>query len=649
MGALAAVFVRERGRVAAAARVRRLSDALRPFGANSDERCSGSAGLVRRTGEAFTPEDALDRGIVDAGGGRCLLFDGVLHHREELIGALAAGPCEARTWADGTLFARAWERWDAEAALRAEGRFAVVVWDPAQRVLSAVCSPLDSPPLYYSLDRRRAIVATAPRAIFAGSDMPRRLDDARLASSLIGDYRDTRASYYEGVHSLRPGEMLTVTPDAHRVRRYYDPGERAGPVRLPAASDYDDAARELLRRAVGSALRAVETPAILLSGGLDSQTVAVTALEILAGRPGAAPLVSFTGCPEPGWDQRAPAGLPGDEGPSVRKLAERYPALDARYVDAAGLGPDHLLDRLIDLAEMPPRSNALHWWHECRRQARAAGRRTVLNGLWGNATLTHHGRARLAGLLRAGAWRALWREAAALPRGRFGPFSPLLYYAFPAFAPDRLYRAVHRWRFGDRGWTGYSPIHPEFARAMHVDERARAHGFDPYARVARSRRDMQIDMLSFGVSDASTGLAIQTIHDVADRAPLGDRRLAEWCLGLPDEQYLSGGRDRLLVRRLMRGWLPAEVLSAPRAVQGADWRLRLGRRLPRIRETLLAWRCDPAVAGRLDLERLLRLVDTWPAETPLSATDHPDHLLAWPGLFRALVTGRFIQWANEPR
>ena len=61
--------------------------------------------------------------------------------------------------------------------------------------------------------------------------------------------------------------------------------------------------------------------------------------------------------------------------------------------------------------------------------------------------------------------------------------------------------------------------------------------------------------------------------------------------------------------------------------------------------TLERWRDDPAVAGRLDLDRLLRAVDTWPERTPLSARDHPDWLLLR-FLPRALNAGRFIKWVE---
>ena len=644
MSALAAVFCRDGGTPAPDG-LARMSDALRGFGTRGVARCVGAAGLIRRVPESFTPEDASDRGMAEVGDGRLLLFDGFLDHRRDLVGALGLAPHEARDWPDSALFACAWRRWGEDSGLRVEGDFTVLAWDSGRRTLTVLCSPLRPPPLFFSIDRRRAVVASAPCAIFAWGDLPRRLNDPYLASGLILDYGDTRASYYEHVQSLRPGEALTVTPDAHRIRRYYALAERVEPVRLPADPDYVEAAGELLRRAVDSALRATETPSVSLSGGLDSPTVAVTALELLAGKPGRAPLLSFTAVPEPGWDGRVPGGWIGDEGPLVRKLGERYPALDARFVDAAGLDTDHLQMRMIERAELPVRNPGnMHWTHECRRSSRAAGRRTMLTGLSGNATLSFAGFARLASLSCSGRWPTLLREALALPHGRFGPARPLLKHIVPRLLPGWAVR-----RTSAAHWRRHSAIHPEFARRMRVDERAREHRFDAYVPGARSCLEAQIRMVSNPIRQGhgrSARLALRSLHDVADRDPLGDRRLVEWCLGLPEEQYLHRGQSRRLVRRLMRDRLPAEILSARAGLQAADWHLRLGRRLPRLRSTFEAWRRDPEIAGRLDLGRLLRILDTLPATTPLSPADHPDHQVAQVGIDRALATGRFIRWVT---
>jgi asparagine synthase (glutamine-hydrolysing) len=53
--------------------------------------------------------------------------------------------------------------------------------------------------------------------------------------------------------------------------------------------------------------------------------------------------------------------------------------------------------------------------------------------------------------------------------------------------------------------------------------------------------------------------------------PTLDKRVMEFCLAIPDDQYLKDGTDRRLVRRAFAGQLPDEVLRNPRkGLQSAD-------------------------------------------------------------------------------
>ncbi len=645
--ALAAVFLRDGGSVSRE-RVASLSAALRPFGNYVDLWRGGSEALIRRADRSPAARAPEDRQPTAAGDGSLILFAGFLSHRDELAGALRLPPGDTARQSDSALFARAWTRWGRDAVGRVDGEFAVVVWDRPARTLVAACSPWAAPPLCFHVNRRRAVVATAPRGVFGWGDLARRLDDERLSNCLIGHHGDPRRTYYRDVLNLLPGEMLTVTPEAHDIRRYHDP---VAPVRPPRpTANYVEEARHRLREAVRDALCSPELPAILLSGGLDSPAVAVTALEILAESPThqSATLLSFTSHPEPDWDGRAPENRSGDERPLVRELAARYPALDIRFVDAAGLGFDHRLEQTIALAEVPPRNvGNLVWIHESLRTARTAGRRVVLGGDSGNLTLSLTGQERLAELLGTARLREL--------RHAVGPFTgrsvrSLLRHALP-WLPPLFQRAVLR-RLGAPVAMPppFSAIHRGYARTTRLAERARAQAFGPYRPLPRSLRESQLLGLTSPIRQGdgrAVMWALKTLHGVALRDPLGEGRLVESCLGMPGEQFFDRGRPRLLIRQLLRGRVPPAFLSAPRGLQAADWHLRYTRALPRIRETLGDWRHDPAVAERLDLDRLLRLVDTWPAKTPLSARDHPEFRLARTGLGRALAAGTFIRWVER--
>ena len=77
------------------------------------------------------------------------------------------------------------------------------------------------------------------------------------------------------------------------------------------------------------------------------------------------------------------------------------------------------------------------------------------------------------------------------------------------------------------------------------------------------------------------------------RTPAFDRRVVEFCIGIPEDQYLRKGCDRWLIRRAMKGRLPDVVLYKRKyGVQAADWYPRLTRERDTHRGKGEAPRCE---------------------------------------------------------
>ena len=563
-----------------------------------------------------------------------MLFSGHIGNRSELRRDL--GPCGP---GDAALYAAAYAAWGDTADLKVIGQFATIVAAPDAPHLRLSRSPITAPPLSYYNDGCRAIVSNAARVIFATGEVEREIDEDKLDLSLLLNYCDEARGWFVGVRRVPAGHRVVLTPDGTRTERYYDMAALPD-VRRASDDAYVEEANALFSEATAAALDGFSRPAISLSGGLDSQAVAAHAIRQRLGQP----LYSFTGVPEPGWDGRTAAGTFGDERHHVEALAALYPELHPVFVDAAGLSFDHKQQALFMLGGMPPRNAAnFHWIHEVYRLARERGCDVMLGGDYGNASFSFSGDGAMPHWLASGQWPRLWRELG-YSRGKRWRMTALMTQAALPLMPRPIRLAVRRLagRASDR-YREWCPLREDYAKASGLEARSLALGFDPDYLSPRSTRQCRTEMFTQGEAEgADVRLSFSELHQMPFRDPTAYRPLVEFCLGIPDDQYLRDGQQRWLARRMLRGMVPDMVVEEKRSgLQAADWHLRLKRERHALIKELDQMSTDPTLAMRIDFAGLRAALIDCPAETPLNSKEAYRLMLAVP---RAMTTARFVRY-----
>lgn len=125
------------------------------------------------------------------------------------------------------------------------------------------------------------------------------------------------------------------------------------------------------------------------------------------------------------------------------------------------------------------------------------------------------------------------------------------------------------------------------------------------------------------------------------RDPLADKRLVEFCLSIPTDEYLYDGTPRALARKAFADRLPQAVLAESRVgYQAADWHEGLtavhGHVVAEL-ERLAA--CRPA-ARALNIEKMKGLTQNWPAGDWESSEIVSRYRLA---LLRGISAGHFLR------
>jgi asparagine synthase (glutamine-hydrolysing) len=270
--------------------------------------------------------------------------------------------------------------------------------------------------------------------------------------------------------------------------------------------------------------------------------------------------------------------------------------------------------------------------------ARSTGHNVMLAGEMGNTTMSYHGWGLFTELLLTGRWLRLFAE---IRSSGYQWRRHVRHQLIAPLIPAPLFRRYKQWRRGGNPpWHDRSLIHPEFAaRSGAIDRAAREHmPFD--APPIRWRLGRINDLRNY-CEMADWCAKVRAAFRLDIRTPASDRRLFEFCIGIPEDQYLRKGRDRWLVRRAMEGRLPDTVLNQKKCgAQAADWYPRLTRARNHVAEEVKRLAENPEVASILDMQRLHTILDSWPDRQPPEYTRQESHMLALPD---ALGTAYFVE------
>lgn len=568
--------------------------------------------------------------------GGFVLFNGYIDNRSSLRTALSVPQLS-----DAELYAAAHAEWGNAADLRINGRYCCAIVDEAGQSVRIARSPLQAPPLHIWRNSEQLIVASTPRIIFATGLVEQRVDDQKIADSFLINLSEEGRSWFQDVSRLPINSRALINRDGIRIERYYDP--LAVPaVRLARDEEYVEAARGLLDDATRAALQDFKRPAISISGGLDSQAVAALAIKNLeAGTI----LRGFTGIPEAEWHGNATSDELVNERSYVEAFAEMYPQFHPEWVTADGLSFDHKIDQFLLVAGVPPlAANNMPWLHEVWSRAKSNQCDVMLTGAMGNVTFSTWCPGIYLELFKSGKWLKMLRELHAIRRdGKSWAYefaARVVAPSLPDWAWKFAMKQIEPARFVP--YSNWSPINPEWAKEMHVEERAADIGHDYYFRYPKNNDSLRQDC--GGGEEGDVTQAFEQLYGLPSRDPTSYRPLAEFCFGIPDEQYLERGQTRWLARRVLKGLIPEAVRTERRrGLQGADWDLRLGRKKDEVSAEMVKLMRNQSLSRRLNLPSLKATLDRWVPGEKLGIQQEQRLEFA---LSRGLVTAKFIRYAE---
>jgi asparagine synthase (glutamine-hydrolysing) len=517
-----------------------------------------------------------------------IAYNGEVYNHADVRRELEAAGHRYRTQSDTETIVHAYEQWGPACVSRLRGMFALAIWDRPRRRLFVARDRVGIKPLYWARAHGAFVCASEVKALFAFPGVERAVRLPGVVEHLTLRYAAAPRTLFAGIEKLRPAHHMPVDARGREERRYwnvaYEPKQELGEA---------EALAELERRLTESVkLRLMsEVPlGALLSGGVDSSVVVALMSRLLQ-----RPVQTFS----VGFD--APG--PYSELPYARQVAERFHTDHHEIVVGAG----DLLRELPNLV-----------WHQDEPVSEPAAIPTYLVSQLARETvtvvLTGEGGDELFAGYPKYAVDPLARRLAALPRVLRDPLLDHVVDRLP-FRFRKLQVVARSARFrgeADRFAAWFAGFAGD-ERARLLSPLLRAHdavgsaAFAAALAASTARRpldrmldaDLRLwlpDDLLMKMDKMSMAASIEA------RVPLLDHPLIEWAACLPDRFKVRGLEGKVLLKRLARRLLPAEVVDRPKVgftVPLAPWFRGPLREL--LADTLLSPAClgrgyyDPAV------------------------------------------------------
>ena len=206
--------------------------------------------------------------------------DARLDSRTELIGELQSLGRKVRpNVPDSELILHAFAAWGAQCVDHLRGEFSFAIWDVRKQSLFCARDHFGIKPFYYAHWSDLFLFSNTLKCLRLHPCVSATLNEAAVGDFLLfGMNYDAATTMFRDIQRLPPAHCLTISAIGAKCQRYWSPPTH-GAIRYSNSREYVEHFQALLKEAVADRLR-TDRIGILLSGGLDSSSVAAVVREV---------------------------------------------------------------------------------------------------------------------------------------------------------------------------------------------------------------------------------------------------------------------------------------------------------------------------------------------------------------------------------
>ena len=501
--------------------------------------------------------------------------DAIIDNREDLFESLNIRKDFRGTIPDSHLILLAYEKWGDESPKYLIGDFAFIIWDERKQTLFGARDVSGYRTLYYFQNQSRFSFCSTIEPLLSLPYVEKNLNEQWLAEYLVLtgmiDTLDAYMTPYENIFQIPPGHSITVNKDSIKLNKYASLYHEDR-LKLKSNEEYVEAFQEIFQKAVNARLRTHRNVGSQLSGGLDSGAVAGFAGKVLRNQNKKLHTISYH--PTADFVDFTNNRLMPDERPFIKKTVQHVPGIIDHYYDFKGKDSYSEIDDMLDVMEMPYKFFENSFWLKGMfEKAEEHDIGILLNGDRGNWTVSW-GIAEdyYAILLKQLKWIRLFQELNQYSRkvggSRLRRLPLIARTGFPVL--NQLFPQGEIFKMP-------TLINPKFGDSTGIFNKLQQRGIGedgwiPIDNIQNERKNLFQKMFPWNSGNTLTS-KLSLRHSLWKRDPTNDIRVTQFCMSLPESQYVQNGVDRALIRRATVNILPEEVRlnQRIRGIQGADW------------------------------------------------------------------------------
>lgn len=206
-----------------------------------------------------------------------VILNGEIYNYRELRDSLEKRGHSFRSQSDTEVLPHLYEEFGDDLVQHLNGMFALALWDSRRQRLLLARDRFGEKPLFWGVFDNYLLFASEPKVLLAHPSVRTSLNLQALRQYLSFDYVPAPLTIYEGISKLPAAHTLTLEDGKITTRRYWSLSYKTAQP-LPTETEAAEHLQELLADSVRLRLVSDVPLGVLLSGGVDSSSIAALAV-----------------------------------------------------------------------------------------------------------------------------------------------------------------------------------------------------------------------------------------------------------------------------------------------------------------------------------------------------------------------------------